>query len=255
MKTYHRLPSRSYGLWKRYAWILVPVIGLGGLIYPLLGFAVLAIMVTLMMLGMLRGKYWCGNLCPHGSLFDVVLARYLPLKKIPSLFLSPVFRWLFFFFFMLMFASRVSGAWQFLGEPHFTERLGGVFVQQYLMLPTIGAVLLAVIFGPRTWCKVCPMGTMQILMYRLGTWLGINKNTDVQLELQNTEACRECAACARECPMQLAPYRDVESRGFDEECVKCSNCVYNCPFNLLSMAIGGAKLADRSENRRAAAGH
>lgn len=254
MKTYHGSPSRSHGLWKRYVWILVPVIGLGGLVYPLLGFAVLAIMVTLMILGMLRGKYWCGNLCPHGSLFDVVLARYLPLKKIPTLFLSPVLKWSFFVFFMVMFASRVSGAWQFSGESHFTERLGGVFVQQYLMLPTIGAILLAVIFAPRTWCKVCPMGTMQIIMYRLGTWLGLNKNTDVKLELQNPEGCRECGACAKSCPMQLTPYLDVQLQGFEEECVKCSSCVDTCPFDLLSMAIGDAELDDRSENRRAAAG-
>ena len=254
MKTNHRSLSPSDGLWKRYAWILVPIIGLGGLIYPLLGFAVLAIMVILMVLGMLRGRYWCGNLCPHGSLFDVVLARYLRVKKIPRLFLSPVFKWSFFAFFMVMFVSRVSGAWQFSGELHFTERLGGVFVMQYLMLPTIGAVLLAVIFGPRTWCKICPMGTIQTIMHRLGTRLGINKNMDVKLELGDPGGCRECGACARACPMQLTPYRDVELKGFDQECIQCSNCVNNCPFDLLSMGIGGAEGDGRRHTREAAAG-
>ncbi|MDD2630217.1 MAG: 4Fe-4S binding protein, partial [Limnochordia bacterium] len=58
-------------LWQQVTWLLMPIIALGGLYYHKLGLLLLPIMLTLIVLGVFRGKYWCGKLCPHGSLFDV----------------------------------------------------------------------------------------------------------------------------------------------------------------------------------------
>ncbi len=73
---------------KKYSWILVPIIAFGGLFYPLLGILVILIMFVLMAVGLLNGRYWCGNLCPHGSLFDNLIDKISLSKKITPILKS-----------------------------------------------------------------------------------------------------------------------------------------------------------------------
>ena len=56
---------------------------IAGLFYPWLGFAVLICMAAPILVALVKGRFWCGNFCPRGSFFDVVMAKFSPRKAVP----------------------------------------------------------------------------------------------------------------------------------------------------------------------------
>jgi len=75
---------------------LLPLILIGGLFFPLLGYLVLAMMVFLLVFSFFKGRYWCRHLCPRGAFLDIVLAKFSRKRKQPKLFTNMQFRWLIF---------------------------------------------------------------------------------------------------------------------------------------------------------------
>lgn len=134
-------------------WFL-PLIVIGGLFYPLLGYLVLAMMVALLVMALFKGRYWCWNLCPRGAFLDIVLSKISINKAIPKIFIKTWFRWLVFVLFMSFIMLRLIYA----GGNLIT--IGSVFVAMCI-LTTIIAIVLGVVTKPRGWCMICPMGTLQ----------------------------------------------------------------------------------------------
>ena len=102
--------------------------------------------------------------------------------------------------------------------------IGGFFVLLLTITTAVG-ILLALLVHQRTWCCVCPIGTMS-------SWVGANR---LPLKMKS-ESCTECKLCARVCPMQLEPrelkYADhMLHRG---DCLKCGLCTEACPNGALS---------------------
>ena len=226
--------NRTFSGIRRHSWVLVPVVAFGSLYYPLLGLFVFAIMVVIMYTGFFQGRYWCGNLCPHGSLFDRISMPASKFIKIPSVFKSPVTRWLFFAFYMAMFMVRLVRVMPLWGNPEFLGRFGTLMGKQYLTMPTVLGFTLSML-NPRSWCSFCPMGSLGQLMYKLGKALKANKKQDRKVTIASPDKCHKCATCARVCPVQLEPYRNFGSGNqFDSElCIRCGTCVENCPADLL----------------------
>lgn len=133
---------------------LLPIIVIGGLFYPLLGYLVLGMMIVLLVLSYYRGRFWCANYCPRGSFLDLVLSRLSLRRKIPRLFLRPAFRWAFVAVFLVFFAFQIVSAEKTVAG------IGFVFVRMCL-ITTVAAILLGVPIHQRTWCAFCPMGTLQ----------------------------------------------------------------------------------------------
>jgi NAD(P)H-flavin reductase/NAD-dependent dihydropyrimidine dehydrogenase PreA subunit len=228
--------NRTFSSLKRFSWTLVPVIAVGGLFWPKLGLLMVPIMLTIIVMSMLRGKYWCGNVCPHGSLFDNLLLPFTRNKAIPRLLQSNFLKIGFFAFFMVMFALRVSrviGSW---GTLSFYDKLGFVLALNYL-IPTILGVTLALTVSSRAWCSICPMGMMQQIMYKVGKLTRLTRFTDRKIALTQPEQCHKCAKCARVCPMQLTPYQEADHHGVlhAEACIRCGTCVAHCPAGILSV--------------------
>ncbi|HDZ76573.1 MAG TPA: 4Fe-4S binding protein [Candidatus Omnitrophica bacterium] len=67
---------------------LLPLIVIGGLFNPMLGYLVLAMMIFLLTLSFFKGRYWCWNLCPRGSFLDIVLSKISVNKALPGFFLK-----------------------------------------------------------------------------------------------------------------------------------------------------------------------
>ena len=218
----------------KYSWILVPLIAFGGIFYPLLGLLVLLIMFVLMVLGLVNGRYWCGNLCPHGSLFDNIINKISFSKTIPPILKSSYFKWGFFIFFMGMFVLRFIRVLDHLGTEKFFANLGFLFVLQYLIMPTIVGISLASFISPRAWCSFCPMGTLAEIMYRLGKVTGLNI-LDQKVNITAPDKCQECGLCAEACPLDLVPHQNYNSRGqfINPHCMQCAQCVQKCPLDLL----------------------
>ncbi len=237
--------NRSFSPVRRYAWIFTILVGLGGQFVPSLGLLVPFIMATLVSTSLFKGKYWCGNICPHGSFFDNLLQPISRQAKIPEFLRSRPVVGAVLVFFIYNMASRFWSIYGTMGFDPLYQRLGFLFANTYLMVLLVGG-LLAVVVNPRTWCVFCPMGTMQEMFYKLGRLLGINDKTDQRVSLVYPEKCRSCGKCGRVCPVQLEPHRNFSTNNQfqDERCIRCSTCTRNCPAGILHMAVAD-EIADK----------
>lgn len=134
-------------------WFL-PLIVIGGLFYPLLGYLVVAMMVIFLTLSVFKGRYWCWNLCPRGAFLDIVLSKVSITKPMPISFTKQWFRWLIFFLFMSFLIFRIL----YVGGNLIA--IGTVFVG-ICILTTIISIILGIITKHRGWCVICSMGTLQ----------------------------------------------------------------------------------------------
>lgn len=133
---------------------LLPLIVIGGLFYPWLGYLVGAMMATLLILSLFKGRYWCWHLCPRGAFLDILLSKVSRNKSIPKIFTKSWFRWSIFALFMSFLVFRVVSTGGNL------IAIGAVFVSMCIITTTI-AIILGVSTRHRSWCMICPMGTLQ----------------------------------------------------------------------------------------------
>jgi len=182
-----------------------------------LGFFIPLCMFAGVWMAFKRGRKWCDWYCPRGSFYDVWVSNISPKKDIPELFRKPFFR---LGVTALLFA--VVSLNLFLFWPDFS-RIGLSFVVMATVTTVIGVVL-AFFFHQRSWCMVCPVGTVSSLV-------GGNK-----LPLKISPLCLKCKQCFKVCPIAIRPYAfksaNVE-RVKDPECLKCDLCVSVCPKKAL----------------------
>ena len=129
---------------------------------------------------------YCNRYCGRGQLFELLgsklgLSRNVPPPKFLS---SPVFRYGFLAFFMVMFSLMLASTWRvFTGAPlRETVTLLWVFKLPWqwaevgmvapwfaqfafgffgvMLTSTVLGLVTMVLFRPRSWCVYCPMGTM-----------------------------------------------------------------------------------------------
>ena len=229
--------NRTFTFIRRNAWLFTILVAIGGLFEPRLGLLVIPIIFALTVMSIFKGRYWCGNFCPHGSLYDRISLKISRNIKIPGFLKSRVLRIGFFLFFGFMLSRKIIGAFSLYGTAPFPYKLGFGFVASYLMVLILGGII-SVLFAPRAWCNFCPMGYIQTWGSRLGRLFGHMKHTDERVTIESTDLCHKCGKCARVCPMQLEPYKEFnEQNQFDhEKCIRCSTCVVNCPAGILSLS-------------------
>lgn len=205
-------------------WILFAYLILGWF-YPVVGFIAFICMIGPVLTSIWRGRFWCGNICPRGNMYDRLISRYSPHRPIPKFLKSFGFRLFMVFFIFAMFGSQMYFAW---GD---WDAMGAVFWKIILMTTIVGLVL-SFIYAPRTWCNFCPIGT-------ISRWVAPSekrlpkpfKNVHVE------DGCISCKMCARVCPMQITPYEGRENAlGYlHPDCIKCGNCVQACPKKVVKM--------------------
>ena len=133
---------------------LLPVIVIGGLIWPMLGLLVPFMIVFFMVLSYYRRRYWCWHLCPRGAFLGIVMPYFSSNRPVPSVFEKKWFRALIFFIligYLISLLIRAGGN---------IYAIGGAFVMMCLLTTAIG-ILLGIWTKPRSWCVICPMGTLQ----------------------------------------------------------------------------------------------
>ena len=140
-------------------WFL-PLIVIGGLFEPLLGYLVVGMMGFLLVLSFFKGRYWCWNLCPRGAFLDGVLSKASPKRPLPRLFTKQWFRWLVLGLLMTFLILRIIAS----GGNYLA--IGMVFVSMCL-ITTIISIIIGVNTNQRGWCKICPMGTLQETIHKI----------------------------------------------------------------------------------------
>lgn len=193
-------------------WWFLPIVAIAGWFLPYLGYLMLICMLAPVVIGAFRGRLWCGWVCPRGSFFDYIMARFSRNKPAPAWLRSKAFRNGMIAFLMTVMGVQLTLAWP---DP---AAIGRVFIM-LLTVTTIVGMGLAVAYRPRTWCSFCPMGTMT-------SWFSHGKRP-----LNVTSACKDCSACGKVCPMYLTPQHPDSSHA---SCIKCERCVMVCPRNAIS---------------------
>ncbi len=206
--------------WILFAYLII------GFFYPIIGFIAFVCMIGPVVTSIWRGRYWCGNICPRGNMYDRLLSRYSPHRPIPKFLKSFGFRLFMVFFIFMMFGIQMYLGW---GD---WNAMGKVF-WNIILLTTIVGVILSFIYAPRTWCNFCPMGS-------ISRWVAPHEGRLPRgfKSVHVSEACEEkCKMCARVCPMQLTPYdsRGKENGYLNPDCIKCGKCVKACPTKIVEM--------------------
>ena len=242
-KNYYIKTNRIFNSVRQYGWLFTILVAIGGLWEPKLGLLVFFIIGGLTLTSFFKGRYWCGNFCPHGSLFDKITLPISLNKKIPNFLKSKTFIVGFFIFFMFNLGRKMLKVSKFWGTYDFFDKAGTLFVNTYLVVLIVGG-LFAVLVNSRTWCQFCPMGSIQKISHFFGKTSGVTKKTEEKITVSNKDLCHSCGKCSRVCPFQLTPYLDFsDNNQFDNNnCIKCSTCVENCPAGILSLSKEGEAL-------------
>jgi len=193
-----------------YLGILVLIVSIGGLWFPALGYFMLLIFAAIFLISPFRGRWFCGNLCPRGSLMDFWIGKLSKKEKIPKVFRS---FWLRIPLFLLLMGFMTYRLLSVIGKLNTFDKIGLILVSMCLITTAI-AVFLGSYFRPRAWCTFCPMGTAQRL-------LG-GKKYPLQLD---REKCIQCKKCDKVCPLQLEVHKGEPL----PDCLKCGRCLEACP--------------------------
>lgn len=199
---------------------------------------------TLILLGVLLGRFVCGFLCPFGWLQE--LLHKIPGKKLSTKRLKALtyIKYVVLLFAVVLLPVLVVNDLG-MGDPFFCKyvcpqgvlegaiplaianagirsALGQLFTWKLAVL--IAVVVLSVLFY-RPFCKwICPLGAFYALMNRVSL-LGIR-----------VDACKcvSCGKCSRVCQMDV----DVVRAPNHAECIRCGKCIGACPVDAISYRYG-----------------
>ena len=214
---------------------------------------------TLILLGVLLGRFACGFLCPFGWLQE--LLHKIPGKKLSTRRLRPLTYLKYVVLALAVVALPVLVVDDIgMGDPFFCKylcpqgvlegaiplatanpgiraALGPLFSWKLAVL--VAVVVLSVVFF-RPFCKwVCPLGAFYGLM---------NKVSLLEVSLDH-DRCVSCGRCAAACQMDV----DVTASPNSAECIRCGKCIGACPVDALDFHYGlslpGDKRARRCEDK------
>ena len=204
---------------------------------------------TIMLFGVLLGRFICGFLCPFGFVQDMLYK--IPTRKfnIPKKVDKPM-RWLKYVIALVMvillpiFLTNQFG----IASPYFCKwicpvgsleggiplvstnpslhaQLGFLFNwKMFLLLFTV----VSSIFIYRPFCKyICPLGAFYSLF---------NKYSFYQLHLDKLK-CTDCKACEKQCKMNVEVTKNINSL----ECIRCGDCKNICPTSAISSGFNVKK--------------
>ena len=151
MKSIRRFYKGPY----RYISLLfIITVAVGGYFQPLLGLAVPALILTALISNRRSSRYFCANLCPNGRVLSFSLSGVSGRRSLPRfLFSAQARRALcgFMIFCIVNLLVRSGGG---------VEQFARIFWAVYLL--SIGiSFAMGSWFKPRSWCAVCPVGTLQ----------------------------------------------------------------------------------------------
>jgi ferredoxin-type protein NapH len=200
--------------------VFVAILNLGWF-YPLLGYFIPFCMLFGIAIGVFRGRKWCDWYCPRGSFYDAFISSISPKRKIPALLKSIYFRVGVLIFLMLVMTFNLVRRWP---DPY---KIGMFFVT-LITISTSAGIILALFFHQRSWCLICPIGTMANLIGKKKHMLTID-----------SDLCVECKLCQKVCPIQIRPY-EFKGKGMqiikDGDCLKCELCTAACPKKALNFS-------------------
>ena len=193
----------------------------------------LGLLPLLVVYGFIRGRVFCGWVCPVNLLLEIVdwLRKKLNIKVAETVLPRHT---------KVYVALGVLVLSAILSFPVFEALSPISFINKSLVLGSLvgGLTLLAIVlvelfWGHRVWCRsICPLGGFYEVVGKVGL---VNVKID-------HDACIGCNKCKRACLCD-PEILDAVVAGDDTmvragDCMLCGKCVEACPVNALSIAPG-----------------
>ncbi len=183
----------------KWAWTVLLTFCIVGLFYPSIGIAAIVCMLAPVVVSVFKGRYWCGNFCPRGSFNDILVSKISKGMKVPVILRDKWFKLSFLVLLMSGFAIQIYFAWGSVIS------VGSVFVRM-IIITTLLSIVLGTFFNHRTWCTICPMGTMANYVSSIRKAGKKSKNVTL-----SSKKCTDCNSCARSCPVGADVSKNNES--------------------------------------------
>jgi len=206
------------------------------------------------------GRFFCGYVCPLGTLIDFSKQLFPQRKTLPGenasarqpkyylllalivccllgfnlvywldpiAFVTRVYTLLLYPFVFLLLNSGLDALRPLAGKLQLVTLSHQQFMQPlfYLNILTLlifSGVLFLNYFAERFWCRtICPLGALLSVFSRRGMF-----------KRQVSDACNRCMKCHRECPMAAIPKEPEETVA--AECIQCLHCSAICPQSAIS---------------------
>lgn len=207
--------------WKKYSYLLLLAFVIGGFFDLRIGIIAITCMVSPLITSLFKGRFWCGNVCPRGNFYDNIASKFSRKKKTPAFLKSAYFRTALTILLLVLFTTNIIRAWGNLHDM-------GMVVYRLIIVTTIIGIGLTFIFNHRTWCNICPMGSISAFISTMRN--PKNKNALLQVN----DSCISCKKCARTCPMGIAAHDYKGGPLTHKDCLQCVNCVLACPKKSIS---------------------
>ncbi len=141
--------TKSHMKWSWIFMILFILLSIIDIRFGVLGFICMTVPMYHAIRG--RGKIHCSHYCPRGSLLGNFLKNVSLQNNLPKKFKGKIVKNALLILMMTMFTISLIHA-----GPSFKRIAFAVF---RLMTASLAlGIVMGVIFKPRTWCQVCPMG-------------------------------------------------------------------------------------------------
>jgi polyferredoxin len=218
----------------------------------------MVLFVAILVTAVAAGSFFCGWICPLGTIqqavtgfrrwlqkrvsFFALTGRWLSRQTRPLAFLD---RWLGYAKYLVLawiiWGTVTAGIMVFRdvdpwsGIINVAER--GITIGFWVFIGTVAVSFI----GDRVWCRyLCPLGAIVGLVGKIGL-----------IRVQRESAtCTGCQLCSRKCPMHIKVHK--ESRVTAVQCNMCLNCVNICPSPKalearLSLPIANKTVAGHAE--------
>lgn len=177
--------------------------------------AVLCMILPLLIALAGKGRYWCGNLCPRGSFFDLIFGKLSSNNRVPRILKSIPIRLLVM---TMMFSVFGMGIYNSGGDLLYIAHV----IYKIIVVTTIVGMFLALIFNKRGWCAICPMGSLAAFITHI-----IGSSNPVHVN----PCYSRCNKCVEQCPMHIPIKTYKDGYIAHGDCIRCHQCVHTCPKN------------------------
>lgn len=139
-------------LYFRWNWIFMILFLLLNILDFRFGIIALMCIIPAIFMAIRNGnKKFCAVSCPRGNFLSQILKYWQKSIKTPKIFRNRIFKNIVF---VIMFSLFIKSL---VGTDGSIAAIGHVFFR-FIFTSTVLGMILGILFKPRTWCQICPLG-------------------------------------------------------------------------------------------------
>ncbi len=210
--------SVCFGVWK-----------IGAKFAPFIFPVAIIIGAAIALSSLFLGRWFCGYVCPIGTIQELVFSTRKSRKKFKQLIPYKAHKRLNIIKYIVFLFTAITA---FLAAQYLYMKFCPVLAIAHIQNITIagifvlGIVILAGFFVERFWCRyICPYAALMNVIQKIADLFGIKRYKI----FRNIHTSINCFNCLNYCPMNIdIGYNEKIS---DINCIKCLSCVRQCSKN------------------------